>query len=189
MSRLYVDNDGVSLDFIVVNGTTNGGFKGVGIGMGGPGIISGDLYLKSKLAQELQFYMNEPRKPFIGSKIDLSALVIIFVAIILCKYALPDILTGEDLVIASYVTTFVSITIAVLYVIFFQVYGRKDKISYTELKEEYDTKKSIYSRLRFIERDFVLYDPLSKKSIQASKSNLKRLIEYIYVNNYLLRAN
>lgn len=80
-----------------------------------------------------------------------------------------------------------SITLFVLGVVCTAVYGvcfsgKRDKEIKDEnarLKREYELKKAIYYRLRFVEADFVVFDPVTGYWAYAEESKLIALIEKI----------
>lgn len=182
MKRKYSPDEGVALASIVARGTEKGTFQGLGVGVGtnglGGGLVGGISSSQTKLAEELEFNI----KP-IERNGDFTVFIILFGVAMICGI-LPNIFDKDSLPWAFGVTVLLGVLAVITYLYAFQGKSNDDiQKENRELREEYRKKKDIYMRLRFVEKDFVIFDPVSGKWAYAENQSVKKLINAIYYAN------
>lgn len=180
MKRTYLPTDGVSLASIVAKGTQNNNWNGAGVGVGSGGLVvggaAGQSISRSELAKNLDVLEKAPKlRPA-----DYNVLAIPMFFIMLLFMVMPVMNIEKYQMIATITLIILGIVCTAVYGIFFS--GSRNKEIEEEnarLTREYELKKAIYYRLRFVEADFVVFDPVTGYWSYAEKTKLISLITRI----------
>ena len=183
MKRTYLPTDGVSLASIVANGTHNNDWNGAGVGVGSGGLVvggaAGQSISRSELARNLDVLEKAPKlRPA-----DYNVLAIPMFFIMLLFMVMPVMNIEKYQMIATITLIGLGIVCTAVYGIYFS--GNRNKEIEEEnarLIREYELKKAIYYRLRFVEADFVVFDPVTGYWAYAEKAKLIALIAKIKNN-------
>ncbi|MBI6191191.1 hypothetical protein JEP98_18770 [Providencia rettgeri] len=184
MKRTYLPTDGVSLASIVANGTHNNDWNGAGVGVGSGGLVvggaAGQSISRSELAKIFDVMEKEPER--MPANYNLVAIPMFFILL----FVLTDAAVQNETyrVIIAIVLIVLGIVCTAVYGIYFS--DARDKEINEEnarLKREYELKKAIYYRLRFLEADFVVFDPVTGYWDYAEKAKLISLIYKIKAKN------
>lgn len=180
MKRTYLPTDDVSLASIVAKGTQNNDWNGAGVGVGSGGLVvggaAGQSISRSELAKIFDVLEKEPEKML--TNYNLVAIPMFFILL----FVLTDSAVQNETfrVIIAIVLIVLGIVCTAIYGIYFS--GKRDKEINEEnarLKREYELKKAIYYRLRFVEADFVVFDPVTGYWAYAEKPKLIALITQV----------
>ncbi|HCT9039556.1 hypothetical protein OKT76_17485 [Providencia rettgeri] len=180
MKRTYLPTDGVSLASIVAKGTHNNDWNGAGVGVGSGGLVvggaAGQSISRSELARNLGVLEKAPKlRPA-----DYNVLAIPMFFIMLLFMVMPVMNIEKYQMITSITLIVLGIACTTVYGIYFSGARNKEiKEENASLKREYELKKTIYYRLRFVEADFVVFDPVTGYWDYAEKEKLISLIKKI----------
>ncbi|HGN0870221.1 hypothetical protein EC835_11420 [Providencia alcalifaciens] len=180
MKRIYLPTDGVSLASIVAKGTHSSDWSGGGVGLGGGGLAVGGAMGTSVSRSELAKSFDVLEKAPQLRPADYNILAIPIFFIMLLFLVMPVVNIEKYQVIISIILVVLGIVCTAVYGIYFS--GAKNKEIEEEnarLKREYELKKQIYYRLRFVETDFVVFDPVTGHWAYAEKPKLIALIATI----------
>ncbi|MEQ5306345.1 hypothetical protein ABN238_19395 [Providencia rettgeri] len=183
MNRQYLPTDGISIASLVAKGTQSNDWNGAGVGVGSGGLVvggaAGQSISRSELAKIFDVLEKEPeRKPA-----NYNLLVSPLLFILLFSFAMPIVQDDTNKTIIAIVFLVLGTVCTVVHGIYFS--GIRDKEIWEEnarLKREYELKKAIYYRLRFVEADFVVFDPVTGYWAYAEKAKLIALIAKIKNN-------
>lgn len=179
MNRTYLPTDGVSLASIVAKGTQKNDWNGAGVGVGGGLVVggaAGQLMSRSELARNLDVLEKSPKlRP---ADYNVLAIPMFFIMLLFMVMLVMNIEKYQ--MIATITLIGLGIVCTAVYGIYFS--GNRNKEIEEEnarLTREYELKKAIYYRLRFVEADFVVFDPVTGYWAYAEKSKLIGLISQI----------
>lgn len=177
MTKRYLPTEGIPIASIVVQGTHNNQSQGVGVGVGSGGLVVGGgvgtSISRSELVNRLDVLGKAPT-PRPG---DFTLLIIplFCVFLMLCLWGIihdETVLLWVGIVIAL-----LGVVGTLLYALFFAEKVKRDiDTENKRLQHQYQVKKAIYHRLRFVEADFVVFDPLTGLWAYAEKQNITYLL-------------
>lgn len=183
MNRQYLPTDGISIASLVAKGTQSNDWNGAGVGVGSGGLVvggaAGQSISRSELAKIFDVLEKEPER--MPANYNLVVIPMFFILL----FVLTDAAVQNETyrVIIAIVLIVLGIVCTAIYGIYFS--GERDKEIRQEnarLKREYELKKAIYYRLRFVEADFVVFDPVTGYWAYAEKAKLIALIAKIKNN-------
>lgn len=201
MTKKRNPQDGVSLAAIVAKETTNGAWSGsgggIGLGSGGPGVFIGGMAGTKHEQTQRATEFSAPEKPeFSLVAIFRPAIAFIIVALLsTCAMQMADSpnedvpATNGDAGLANLVhalgdlimfaPVICVVGLVIWFVFFFNNSMNDETKRYDSSLLKYEIREKIYYRLRYIESEHVVFDPVTMEEAQAHQIAIKMLINRI----------
>ena len=201
MTQKRNPQDGVSLAAIVakesVTGAWSGAGGGIGLGSGGPGVFIGGMSGTKHEQTQRAADFNAPEKPEFSFMTEFRPLLVFIIVAALSTWTMnmADALNDDSPVTNSdmgftnlihilnglimYVPVMCIFGIAIWIIFFSGSSFDEETKRYDASLAIYEIRKTIYYRLRYIENDHVVFDPVTMEEAPAHQVAIKMLINKI----------
>ncbi|OAT35696.1 hypothetical protein M988_4393 [Hafnia paralvei ATCC 29927] len=206
MSNKRLPTDGVALSAIVAKETTTGKWSGsgggLGLGTGGVGLfvggVSGTKHEQTKRAEEFD---SLPEEKFNWLYVYAPLLAMIGIGMLVsCGSQLSEFLTDTSSQPASTTNVMTNISAnlsnmvswigkvvppvlfvgcVIWYFFGFKTRQKEETLRYENANKKREHEVQIYNRLRYVEVDHIVFDPLTGEETTATRENILKLISAV----------
>lgn len=177
MTKRYLPTEGISIASLVAKGTRNNHWQGAGAGMGSGGVVVGGGLGTSISRSELVNRLDVLGKAPAQRPNDYTLLAIPLFCVFLMLLLVGIIQDETAQLWVGSVIALLGAAGTLLYALFFAKKVKQEiDAENKRLQHEFLVRKAIYHRLRFVEADFVVFDPLTGLWAYAEKHNITYLL-------------